>query len=379
MINGQTRTGSMTALAATAQPGAIRLTWRHDRAPAAFRYAVALDGLLHDIFNPGTETATVGPVDTELTMSLTPPTSGRHTVAVVPLRLFEQPPDLRGRIYGNRLVATWDASPDPDAYYRVTVDGTHVTTLAALSYVSPELTPGNHTVAVVAVDPAGNESTQYQATVRVPALVPSVTDLLADVHAGNLRLRWTPPAGVDAIEIFSNTNVVFNRIENDVITTAPVATLAGNATQWTTPSVPGVHRWIVRCRIASRTSGDIKPVELDTTQAAVLPAPVGVEVAQAPQGAARIRWVFVPAGLTQPTSFRVEHSEDRETWAPAATVAAVSAIAWRAYTVETDPLAAGWIRVLAVTATLETSSDPVEFTPDSDRPDFPGSLVVLAS
>jgi hypothetical protein len=379
VISGQAQNSAITALEATSAPNAVRLTWAHNRANTnGWQYAVAMDGVLQQLLPPGTASASVFATTID-----DPDQPGNHTVAVEALRLFQHAPDMRGRVFGNRIVAMWDASESANAFYNVSIDGGEPTTTAATLFISPELTAGTHSIFVSAIDAAGNESTVYSHTLRVPAIVPPVQDATATVSGGNIVLAFTPPAEATAIEIFRNINTIYNRPTANVITTAPVAILAGDATGWTTPATAQTHKFFIRARVGSRVSTNVTPVEIDLSDARVMAAPVSVEISQAPGGKARVTWIYAATGDIAPTSFEIEH---RDLVSPAvvlATVAAnVSGLPWLSYDITTDAVPEAddhYLAVVAVNGALRSSTQFYLFEPDYTPPVFASSLSALVS
>lgn len=189
--------------AAGAYTGAsATVTWTVDTATAA---AVLVDGTAKATVASGTTTATVtGLGDGAHTITVAARDAGGATTATsagVAVTTDATAPTAPTGVVVSGSKATWAASTDATsglAGYRVSVDGTAPTTVTTPA-VSVRVTDGSHTLAVTALDKAGNASATTTATFVRDATAPTglaiTSPVAGSVLAGtSVTLAWAAAA-----------------------------------------------------------------------------------------------------------------------------------------------------------------------------------------
>lgn len=259
------------------------------------------------------------------------------------------------------------------------------------SWSSGELGSGTHQFAVAAVDAAGNEgSATAAAEVRIIRLPEGVTGLSATWDGTEIALAWTLPAGSwDAVRIYANHNLDFDRLEDGIVEAGAWETLAGDATGHTfEPGLEGTWRFVVRLEKDGRVGDDAGAVTVDTALAppsAGLNVPFDVTVTPGPGGTFTVAWAYSWAEGDDLDHFAV-YVHTSETGTFAAPVAEVTPTrgpepVWRGSWTSGAYGGERWFTVRAVNSEdVETpNTDTTAGTPDATAPTITGDAEVLAN
>jgi hypothetical protein len=181
---------------------------------------------------------------------------------------------------------------------------------------SEELAEGTWRFAVTARDAAGNESAALDAVeLEIIHLPDPVSGLTVSWDGDEVALSWTPPAGIAAVDIYSNYSLDFEALQPGIIEEWPWVSEGGSATDHVfVPAVDGLWRFYVRTRdSAGRRSESVEAVEASTTApptGVALTDPVVLAVVPTAGGTFRVVWMYILEGGQDVATFRVYANAD---------------------------------------------------------------------